>query len=347
MAAATGGNTRDHAAHDDATSANAGQANTVLGPVPVEKLGVVAVHEALLSIVPGASFAPDIAIDRADIFDTLAAALTNFRTHGGGTIVDATGMFHGRDLSLFEALSRATGVHLIASTGLGPEELLGGYFLTPQTNPPTPWPADKFADLFTREVTEGMVVPRVERRAPAGLVATAAARTGMTPVEESLFRGAARTAATTGIPVSIRFGADALSDLEVVLDEGLASDRVVVGGLDRPDALAAGAPATVATRGAYVAVDHIGQQQSPVHVGDDVRADLVLELIAGGHSRRILLSSNALGVAKGHPADDAAFEVPFHTVLTTFVPRLRARGVTDADLTRILVDNPRDLLTVR
>jgi phosphotriesterase-related protein len=28
--------------------------NTVLGPVPADSLGVVAVHEALLSVVPGA-----------------------------------------------------------------------------------------------------------------------------------------------------------------------------------------------------------------------------------------------------------------------------------------------------
>ena len=97
--------------------------------------------------------------------------------------------------------------------------MLGGYFLTPQTNPPTPWPAEKFADLFAKEVTEGMVVPRVERRAAAGIVATTADRAGMTPTEESLFRGSARAAKTTGVPVSIRFGADALHDLDIVLDE--------------------------------------------------------------------------------------------------------------------------------
>ncbi len=77
-------------------------------------------------------------------------------------------MFHGRDLPLYESLSRATGVHIVATTGMGPEEMLGGYFLTPQTNPPTPWPADKFADLFTEEATEGMVVPRLERRGSGG-----------------------------------------------------------------------------------------------------------------------------------------------------------------------------------
>ncbi|TXK34216.1 phosphotriesterase [Nonomuraea sp. C10] len=316
--------------------------NTVLGPVPARELGVVAVHEALLSVFPGAEHAFDVTLDRAEIFETLAAKLTDFRRHGGGTIVDSTGMFHGRDVRLYETLSRATGVHIVASTGQGPEELLGGYFLTPQTNPPTPWPAGKFADLFAKEVTEGMVVPRVERRGAAGLMATAATSSGMTATDESLFRGAARAALATGVPVSIRYGGDAVHDLEVVLDEKLPAGRVVVGGLDRRDAVAAGAPLAVAARGAYVALDHVGTEDD-AHVTDAGRAALVAELIEAGHRDRILLSSNATGVAKGHPAND----VRYSHVLTTFVPLLRTRGLGDEDVRRILVDNPRDLLSVR
>jgi phosphotriesterase-related protein len=316
--------------------------NTVLGPMPADRLGVVSVHEALLSVLPGAEHAFDVTIDRAAIFETLAAKLTDFRRHGGGTIVDSTGMFHGRDVRLYEALSRATGVHIVASTGMGPEELLGGYFLTPQTNPPTPWPAEKFADLFAREVTEGMVIPRVERRGAAGLVATAADREGMTATEESLFRGAARAALTTGIPVSMRYGADAIRDLEVVLDEGLPADRVVVGGLDRRDAVGAGAPLEVARRGAYVALDHVGCGDDDVHVGDRERAALVADLITAGHESRILLSSNAIGVAKGH----AEYGLPYAYVLSTFAPFLATLDVSDEDVRRVLVDNPRELLTV-
>ena len=154
--------------------------NTVLGPVPADDLGVVAVSEALLAVVPGAEHAFDITIDRAEVFEVLAGKLTAFRECGGGTLVDSTGMFAGRDARMFEALSRSTGVHIVASTGMGPEEMLGGYFLTPQTDPPTPWPAERFTDLFSLEVTAGMVVPRVERRGAAGLVATTATRTGRT-----------------------------------------------------------------------------------------------------------------------------------------------------------------------
>ncbi|MCU1436117.1 MAG: aryldialkylphosphatase [Pseudarthrobacter sp.] len=326
----------------DASQAPAGPtANTVLGPVPAQELGVVAVHEALLSVLPGAQYAPDISIDRAEIFEALAAKLTEFRGHGGQTIVDSTGMFHGRDLKLYEALSRSTGVHIIASTGLGPEEELGGYFLTPQTNPPTPWPAEKFADLFGKEVTEGMVVPRVERRAAAGMVATIADRAGMTPTEESLFRGSARAARDTGVPVSIRFGADALHDLDIVLDEQIAADRVVVGGLDRRDAK--DSAVQVAARGAFVGIDHVGLNDHADYVTDQERAELVLELVKAGHADKIILSGNSIGVAKGLPE----YNLPFSHVLTTFVPFLKSRGLSEEDARRILVDNPRNLLTVR
>ncbi|MFD7715501.1 phosphotriesterase [Streptomyces sp. NPDC059814] len=316
--------------------------NTVLGPVPTGELGVVSVHEALLSVVPGAEYAFDITFDRVEIFEVLVAKLKDFRAHGGGTIVDSTGMFHGRDVRLYEALSRTTGVHIVASTGQGPEELLGGYFLTPQTNPPTPWPAEKFADLFTKEVTEGMVVPRVERRGAAGLVATVATPEGMTATDESLVRGAARTALSTGVAVSVRYGSDAVHDLDVALDEKLPADRVVVAGLDRKNAVTAGAPLDIARRGAYVALDHVGVEDE-AHITDAERATLVADLVRAGSGNRILLSSNATGVAKGHPGNG----LPYSYILTAFVPLLKAQGLSDEDTQRILVDNPRDLLSVR
>jgi phosphotriesterase-related protein len=323
-------------------TAKSNTVNTVLGPVPADELGVVSVHEALLSVVPGAEYAFDITMDRAEIFQALAGKLTDFRDHGGRAIVDSTGMFHGRDVTLYEALSRSTGVHIVASTGMGPEEMLGGYFLTPQTDPPAPWPAGKFAELFTREVTEGMVVPRVERRGAAGLVATAANHQGMTATEESLFRGAARAARSTGVPVSICYGKDAADDLEVVLDEKLSAGRVVVGGLDRKDAVAAGAPLQIAGRGAFVALDHVGLDDE-AHVTDRERAALVVELVKAGHGNRLLLSSNAIGVAKGQPGHD----LPYSYILSTFVPFLTSRGLSNEDVQRILVDNPRELLSVR
>lgn len=323
------------------TSGRTGTVNTVLGPVPATELGIALVHEALLSVVPGAEYAYDVTLDRAEIFESLAAELSAYRELGGGTIVDSTGMFHGRDVPLLEALSRATGVHIVASTGMGPEEMLGGYFLTPQTNPPTPWPAEKFADLFAAEVTEGMVVPRVERRGSAGMITTTASAGGMTPTDESLFRGAARAALSTGAPLSIRFGRDAVREFEVVLDEGLPADRVVVGGMDRVDAVASGAPLDLARRGAYVAFDHIGDADER-YVTNAQRVELVTGAAHEGLAERVLLSGNVTGVAKGHARDERTYA----QVLTEFVPALESAGLDDAEIATILVANPARLLAV-
>lgn len=316
--------------------------NTVLGPVDADGLGVTLVRESLLNLVPGAQYAYDIHIDRAEVFEALAAKLADFKANGGGTIVDATGMFEGRDLTLYEALSRATGVHIVASTGQGPEAMLGGYFLTPQTNPPVPWPADRFAEMFSREVTEGMVVPRFERRAAAGLVATAVTIEGMTPTDESLVRGAARTGLATGVAVLIRCGSDALANLQVALSEGIPPDRVVVADLDRNDAVAAGWPAEVARRGAWVAIDHAGSTD-PKYVSDADRVALIVSLVNDGHAERVVISSSATGVSFGEPGNDMAFS----HVLTNLVPSLRAAGLPDVTIRQILTTNPANLLSVR
>lgn len=316
--------------------------NTVLGPVDADGLGVTLVRESLLNVVPGAQYAYDIHIDRAEVFEAIASKLAGFKANGGGTIVDATGMFEGRDLTLYEALSRATGVHIVASTGQGPEAMLGGYFLTPQTNPPVPWPADRFAEMFSREVTEGMVVPRFERRAAAGLVATAVTVEGMTPTDESLVRGAARTGLATGVAVLIRCGSDALANLQVALSEGIPPDRVVVADLDRNDAVAAGWPAEVARRGAWVAIDHAGSTD-PKYVSDADRVALIVSLVNDGHAERVVISSSATGVSFGEPGNDMAFS----HVLTNLVPSLRAAGLPDVTIRQILTTNPANLLSVR
>ncbi len=314
--------------------------NTVLGPVSADDLGIIATHEALLSVYPGAQHAPDVTIDRAEIFDILKAKLNDFKANGGGTIVDATGMYHGRDASMYESLAKATGVNIVASTGMGPERMLGGYFLTPQTNPPTPWPAEKFETLFTAEVVDGMVRPRIDRRGPAGLVVALADREGMTPTEEGLFRGAARTAKTTGIAMSIRFGKDAVSDLDVALSEGLDANRILVGGLDRVDAFEAGAALEVAKKGAFVGIDHVGLNDSTDYITDEQRAKLIVELVEAGYAQQIILSSSAIGVAKGH----TPYDLPYAHVITTFLPFAKAQGLSDDAATQILEHNPRALL---
>jgi phosphotriesterase-related protein len=219
--------------------------------------------------------------------------------------------------------------------------MLGGYFLTPQTNPPTPWPASKFAELFGREVNEGMVVPRLERRAPAGMVATAVTRGGLTPTDGSLVRGAARAGAAYGVPVFIRCGADAPAEMQLAIDEELRPERIVMGGMDRRDAVAKGWPMAVARAGARLGIDHIGSSD-PLYLSDAERVALILELIDAGYADRVLLSASATGVAFGEAGND----IPYSDVLTKFVPMLQAAGVSQAHMAQMLITNTAQLLSV-
>ena len=327
---------------DNLKEKNMGVVRTVLGPVSTQDLGIVLINESLLSVYPGAELAPEINMDKSEIFDTLKRKLNKFRQQGGKTIVDASGMFHGRDVWLYQSLSKATGIHIIATTGLGPEKLLGGYFVTPQTNPPTPWPAEKFAGLFTKEVVEGVVVPRVERATAAGLVVSIASAEGITNEEKSLFRGSAITARDTGVAVSVQHGADAVADLDLLLAEGVATNRVIIGSIDRIGAVASKAAIEIASRGAYVAFDHIGWGSEDGYVSDIERVKLVVELLEEGLGERVLLSTSAVGVAKGHEAKDLAYDY----LLSTFVPLLRKAGVTEKQIHTLLEENPQRVLTV-
>ena len=290
--------------------------NTVMGPVPAGDLRVTLTSEALLSVLPGAQYAYDITLDRAAVFETLAMKLRAFKEAGGGSIVDGTGQFAGRDLRLYEALSRATGVHLVASTGQGPEGVLGGYFLTPQTNPPTPWPAEKWADLFGAEITEGMVAPRVERRGRAGVIATAVTAGGPTPTDVELLRGSARAALATGVPVTFMAGADAVADLAVVTQEGLSADRVAV---SNPGAVAA----KLAEQGAYVVL---------------TEASEAVALAEAGHAGKLLVTTGRAGQAFGHEVPEAAYD--------RLVSALRA-DLPGELADQILITNPATLLAVK
>ena len=319
---------------------SSGEVLTVLGPVPANELGVVLVNETLLSVYPGAEYAPEISIDKSEIFEILKNKLLDFKRLGGKTIVDHSGMFHGRDILLYETLSKATGVHIVVSSGLGPEKLLSGYFTTPQTNPPTPWPGEKFAGLFTKEVLQGIPVPRVERSGPAGIVTSIATETGIVEIEENLFTGCALTALETGVAVSVQYGSDAVHDLNVILKSGLQANRVIIGSLDRKVAVDNHEAQRVAEKGAYVAINHVGWGNEDGYINDTERVQLVKKLIENGYVNQILLSSSAVGVAKGHTTKDVSYSY----LLEEFVPQLVKSGVSQEDVRTILEHNPQRVL---
>jgi phosphotriesterase-related protein len=165
----------------------------------------------------------------------------------------------------------------------------------------------------------------------------------LTAQEERVHRAAARAAKQTGLAITTHA---VLSDvgraqLRVFEEEGVDPARVVIGHADSYPHL--DHYLSIVETGASVEFDFLGMSFSAVErLGEGPVIDLLLELLSRGHAERILLSQDVC-----HDSQLRRYEGHGYTYLAeTFLPRLRARGVSDAEIRTITVDNPRRLLTI-
>ncbi len=120
---------------------------TVLGPLPAGELGLTVSHEHLLCRPPASvsDADPDLVLDDQEAALTELAA---FKAAGGNAVVEVTPVDYGRDLDGRVALSRRSGVHVVAATGLHKDQ-----FSAPYT---ARYDEDQLADLFMRELHTGV-----------------------------------------------------------------------------------------------------------------------------------------------------------------------------------------------
>lgn len=334
---------------------------TVAGPVPVERLGVTLLNEHVVLAMPGWQFAPDAEFDEAAAFEAVARALSEFREAGGNTIVDASGITLGRDVRFLQDLSRFTGVNIVATTGFPSQLAIPGHFDTgmllyytdpskgrwQRRAPGSFYPSsggsvEYLGTLFTNELSIGLATPRMMRApAVAGAIIAGSSEGELTELEELSTRGAARAAQRTGAPVILSSSRHLERRSTLLREEGLASERIVVGHCDDARTSSLQRDRKLAEQGSYVAYDHVGwESASPGAMLDDRRAELVKGMVDAGLGARVILSCHAIGYAVGWSSSAHRFD----RLLTGFVPRLRAAGVGEETLRTILVENPARLL---
>jgi len=326
---------------------------TVNGPVPDDRLGIVAAHEHLLYGLPGWHDDPAVLFDRPRVFDALLAALREFKAAGGNSLMDASGTLCGRDPEFLKALSAAAGINIIASCGLGAQELIPGYFGLPlaeralreqrRDGEPPLWIPDAgyIGGMLGAEMSDGMpMAGMVRSRACAGFVLCACSAQPASEIEEMAIRGAAMAARRHDVPLRLEGGAHAPRLFPLITAEGLAAGRVVIGHCDDARCLDSARDRELASQGAYVAYDHVGWQDGSPHAMPDAqRVQQVKDMVAAGYAERVLLSCGTVGCGLGVPASKHGVS----HLLKDFVPRLSGAGVGDSALHTLLVENPRRL----
>jgi phosphotriesterase-related protein len=306
---------------------------TVRGPVDPSAVGFTLPHEhtqiALWHIANRWDYW-QLTRDEAVIVEELQA----FRTSGGTALTDLTLDGVGRDPAWLARISELAGLHLVMGAGW-----YRGAHYPPEARIDRR-SVDDLAAEIVRDVAEGVDGTGIR----AGIIGEIGTdKPWLSAQEERVHRAAARAARQTGLAITTHA---VLSDvgraqLGIFEEEGVDPSRVVIGHADSYPQL--GHYLEIVERGASVEFDFLGMTFSALERHGEGRViDLLCELLARGHTERILLSQDVC-----HDSQLKRYGGNGYTYLVdTFLPRLRERGVSDREIETLTVDNPRRILTI-
>ena len=334
---------------------------TVRGPVAAADLGICLTHEHVLNDVtswwhPTSSIGLDpeafahkkVGIEdvwdlkhdpfgnldncRLDDLELAIEEVARFAALGGGTLVDATGLGTGRNLSALRSVSEQTGVNIIAGTGFYLEASHPSFVATST--------ADQLAELIIMDIRDG------EDGIRPGIIGEIGVSDRFTPEERKSLVAACLAQRETGLPMQVhlpgwfRLGGEVLDLVEA---QGVDPGSVVLCHMNPSGADRAYQRGLIG-RGAWVQYDMIGSElfyadQGVQCTSDEEDAQHIAELVDAGVGPRVLLSSDIFlksllrrygGPGYGH-------------VLQYFVPRLRRYGLDSEAIQQLVVHNPRSL----
>jgi predicted metal-dependent phosphotriesterase family hydrolase len=305
---------------------------TVLGPIEPSALGFTLPHEhtqiALWHVESRWDYW-QLTRDEPVILDELAA----FRAAGGSGLVDLTLPGVGRDPAWLRGLAEASGLHLVMGCG---------WYRTAYYPPEVRIDrrsVDELADELVAEVADGVGESGV-RPGIIGEIGTD--KPWVSPAEERVHRATARAARRTGLAITTHgvMSSVGLAQLRIFEEEGADPTRVVIGHADSYPFLEH--YLAVVGRGASVEFDFLGMPWPTERHAEPRTIELLCELLARGHADRILLSQDVC-----HDTQLKRNEGNGYVYLAeTFLPRLRAAGVSEAEIETMTVTNPRRLLTI-
>lgn len=332
---------------------------TVTGPIATAEMGVTLMHEHILNdcrcwwnppeeperahlgsakvhagILGELRMDPFVNLDNCGLDDPelAIAELLAFKKAGGHTVVDPTCQGIGRNPLKLRAISAATGLQIVMGSG---------YYLQ-KSHPPALKSMNKtdVADELVREAREGVD----GTDAKIGLIGEIGVSSDFAADEERSLRGAAMAQARTQLPIMVhlpawfRLGGRVL---DIIAEEGGDLAHTVLCHMN-PSGEDVDYQTACARRGAFIEYDMIGmdywyadqQVQCP---SDEDNARAIKRLIDLGFLDKILLSQDVF--IKMMLTHYGGFGYAY--VVTHFVERLKRHGVTDRQITTMLIDNPR------
>ena len=318
------------------------QVDTVRGPISATELGVTLMHEHVFVLSPEiiANYPEgwgEETVREQQAVDKLNA----LKAAGVDTIVDLTVIGLGRYIPRVQRVADRTDLQIVVATGVYTYNDVPMYFhfSGPGTGMDGPEP---MVEMFVRDITEGIAGTGVK----AAILKCATDEPGLTPGVERVLRAVAVAHRATGVPISTHTHARTRRGLEqqrVFAEEGVDLGRVIIGhsgdttDLDYLEELIAA--------GSYIGMDRFGLDNI---LGFEHRVDTVARMCERGHADKMVLAHDASCYIDWLPEAALPIVLPnwhFQHIHDDVLPALRERGVTEEQITTMLVDNPRAIFT--
>jgi phosphotriesterase-related protein len=252
---------------------------------------------------------PNPPVDIMHNVDLMSAEVAKTKNDGVACIVDAGHADMGRNIDFLRQVSIKSGMPIVAG---------GGFYSQP------------FYPKEISTMSEEQIVKALIKQVDddtLGVFGEIGSWDDITADERKVFRAVGKAHLATNLSIFTHTGIpgkSALEQLDIFEDAGVKPDRVLIGHLGNLVDPNVAVQKAICRRGAFVGFDRQGGG------GDAQQVPMVMALIEAGFADHLMFSADASsGYAK---------------TLTVFLPKLKAAGVSDEVLHKIMVDNSRRFL---
>lgn len=319
--------------------------NTVLGPIPVDKLGTTLIHEHVaLGTVGYYCDATRYPFNREAIIANYLKTISDAKACGVQSLVDATPADLGRDAGLLKEVSEKSGLNIIAATGFYTES--GGasqYFKSIESM--VGGGVSEAVELLEKEITQGIQDTGVK----AGVMKVATGFGTITPYEKMTFIAAAKVQKATGVPIITHTEAGTMGpeQADLLISEGADPKHIMIGHANGSADLSY--HVKTLNKGVYLGFDRFGIDVPAFRTGpDSIMLGCMIALINMGYTSQLMMSHDSVGTWLGKPmprvglpTEDTKNWYPTH-IHKHIIPALREAGITDNQINTIMVENPRN-----
>lgn len=316
------------------------EVQTARGPIDTSRLGATLMHEHVfvLSTEIDQNY-PEAWGDEEQRVTDAIARLDELKAAGIDTIVDLTVVGLGRYIPRIQRIAAQTQLNIVVATGLytyndvphffhfrGPGTLTGG--------------PEIMADMFIKDITEGIAGTGVK----AAILKCATDEPGVTPGVDRVLRSIAKAHRATGVPISTHTHVGTKRGLDqqrIFAEEGVDLGRVVIG--HSGDSTDIAYLEELINNGSYIGMDRFGID---ILLPFEDRVKTVATMCERGHAGRMVLSHDTACVNDWLDPEALKTLTPrwnYLHVSRDVVPALKQRGVTDAQVNQMLVENPRKI----